>query len=252
MTIAVSREKPVLAIDIDEVLGHFVLALIEFYNATQHGKRRLCLEDFHSYRFCEVWGGNDDSATEIVEEFLRSDKFRRLKPVLGAVDAVRFLALHYDVKVVTSRQHYIEEETRRWLAIHFDELFSEVLFGNHWGVTGHKRTKQDMCREIGAVCLIDDNPKYAVDCAKHGVDALLFDLEGRYGWSKAHDTLPTNVSRVRSWDEVLQRLVGHHEPPCVHPPGQTSLPPPLRVKESAVDAHDSDEIIRIPVRNHAE
>ena len=48
--------KPVVAVDIDEVLGGFLPALIDYYNHSYNTK--FTLDDFHSYRFAEVWGGN--------------------------------------------------------------------------------------------------------------------------------------------------------------------------------------------------
>ena len=73
--------------------------------------------------------------------------------------------------------------------------------------------------------LIDDNPKYAQECADEGIDTLLFDYNLQYAWSKSlpgqrseeeeeevteHDDssgIPkgdcgTRITRVADWDEV--------------------------------------------------
>ena len=42
-------------------------------------------------------------------------------------------------------------------------------------------------REIGATVLIDDNPRYAVECASAGIDVLLYDWNMSYPWSKTPD-----------------------------------------------------------------
>lgn len=42
-------------------------------------------------------------------------------------------------------------------------------------------------REIGATVLIDDNPRYAVECASAGIDVLLYDWNMSYPWSKTSD-----------------------------------------------------------------
>ncbi len=44
-----------------------------------------------------------------------------------------------------------------------------------------------MCRDIGATVLIDDNPRYAVECASAGIDVLLYDWNDSYPWSKTAD-----------------------------------------------------------------
>lgn len=35
--------------------------------------------------------------------------------------------------------------------------------------------------------LIDDNPRYAVECASAGIDVLLYDWNDSYPWSKTAD-----------------------------------------------------------------
>ena len=35
--------------------------------------------------------------------------------------------------------------------------------------------------------LIDDNPRYAVECAEAGIDVLLYDWQLNYPWSKTAD-----------------------------------------------------------------
>ncbi len=52
-----------------------------------------------------------------------------------------------------------QDLTRRWLSSHFPDTFDAFLFGNHYSTTGQKRTKADMCKDVGAVALIDDSVK---------------------------------------------------------------------------------------------
>ena len=58
-------------------------------------------------------------------------------------------------------------------------------FGNHFALEGASRRKSEICRDVGAHVLVDDNPQYALDCAEAGVEVVLFDWERRYPWSKA-------------------------------------------------------------------
>ena len=41
-----------------------------------------------------------------------------------------------------------------------------------------------VCRDIGATVLIDDNPRYAMECAAAGIDVLLYDWNNSYPWGK--------------------------------------------------------------------
>ena len=49
---APADERPVVAVDCDEVLCQFVPAMAAYHN--HHHGTNLTLADFHSYRFCEV------------------------------------------------------------------------------------------------------------------------------------------------------------------------------------------------------
>lgn len=48
-------KKPVLAVDVDEVLAYFIPSLVEFHNESY--STTLSPESFFSYEFHEVWGG---------------------------------------------------------------------------------------------------------------------------------------------------------------------------------------------------
>lgn len=87
-----------------------------------------------SYRFAEVWGGTDAQSLEIVEPFFDSPYFKDMPLVPGAVEGVKALkSSGYELVVVTSRQLFLEAATTRWVHENFDNCFSKIVFGNHWG-----------------------------------------------------------------------------------------------------------------------
>lgn len=57
---------PLIAVDLDEVLGSFVAPLCEFHNET-YGTS-LKLSDFTSYRFCEVRPHSPPSPSLVLKE----------------------------------------------------------------------------------------------------------------------------------------------------------------------------------------
>lgn len=63
-------------------------------------------------------------------------------------------------------------------------------------------------RSLNAKVLIDDNPRYAIECAEVGIRVLLFDYENSYPWSKNElvDAHPL-VTKVKNWKEVEQQLM---------------------------------------------
>lgn len=231
---AIARgDKPMIAVDLDEVLGAFIPQLVEFYNATYATALdasaaasdppgvassasttvsppvvpALSASSFHSYHFASVWGGSDSEAQEKVAAFFASPWFADIPVLPGAQQTLQCLKSRFDFTVVTSRQHVIEPLTRRWLDEHFPGIFSGVFFGNHYGLanSGAVKGKAEMCVAVRAVCLIDDSVTYSKQCSHVLQRVLLF---GEYAWNRtpAGETLPPNVVRCVDWEEVRRQL----------------------------------------------
>lgn len=99
------------------------------------------------------------------------------------MEVLQRLKPHTDLVVVTSRQNVIKDITRDWVHTNFPNTFSEVHFGNHWAKSGTSRSKSDMCLDVGADILIDDNPRYAYECACKGMHVLLYNWNNQYPWA---------------------------------------------------------------------
>ncbi len=113
-----TRPSRIVAVDIDEVLGHFVPQLCAFHNAKYGSSFQL--SDFHSYNFWECGLGADrDDTTRICFEFFASEHFARMPVLPGAAAALTAMRNTHNVElvVVTSRQLDIEAATRTWLEV---------------------------------------------------------------------------------------------------------------------------------------
>lgn len=53
--------KPIIAIDIDEVLAYFIPALLIYHN--EHYETDLTVDSFYSYEFHKVWGGTKEECS---------------------------------------------------------------------------------------------------------------------------------------------------------------------------------------------
>ncbi|KAI9357639.1 HAD-like domain-containing protein [Zopfochytrium polystomum] len=205
--------RPVIAVDMDEVLCGTHEALVNFHN--ERFATKLTLKDFNSYAYHEVWGGTTSEAVEKVRLFYDSDHFEnRMQPVPGAVEALTKLKSHYSLIVVTSRQEFVHEATHSFINTHFPNIFDEIHFANHHLTPEESkrlkaRKKSEVCKEIGAAVLIDDALVHAKDCGSAGIRVFLFDHEGAYMWNKLPEgeILPENVTRVHSWEDVVAALV---------------------------------------------
>lgn len=201
------KRKPVLAIDIDEVLAEFVPVLAEFHNRT-YGTS-FTAEHFISYEFHEVWGGTVQEATMKVQEFFRSPLFTDGLPMLhGAYTAMRRLQKYFELHVVTSRQFAIQALTEEWINKHFTGVFTAIHFGNHYAQSGVTRSKAEICKEIGACMLVDDSVRYAQNCQQQDIPVILF---GNYAWNAhAHDGL----QRAHNWSQAVQMIFAYFPDHC--------------------------------------
>ncbi|XP_027333104.1 uncharacterized protein LOC113847966 isoform X1 [Abrus precatorius] len=200
-------QKLVVAVDVDEVLGNFVSALNKFI--ADRYSSNYSVSEYHVYEFCKIWNCSRDEADIRVHEFFKTPYFKSgIHPLPGAQTALQNLSRFCSLSVVTSRQNVIKDHTIDWIEKNYPGLFHEIHFGNHFALNGVSRSKSEICRSLNAKVLIDDNPRYAVECGDTGIRVLLFDYENSYPWSKSEsvDQHPL-VTKVKNWEEVEQQLM---------------------------------------------
>lgn len=193
-------KQKTIAVDIDDVLAISAEALVDFSNA--RWGTRLTVEDYD-----EDWGKMWQ--VDVVEERRRSDEWHASdgisskRPQEEGLTVLKHLSQSYRLVIATSRRKIIQEDTRLWLEKHYLGIFDEVHFSGIWDERtpdAHMLTKAQLCAEIGADYLIDDQVKHCVGAAEAGIQALLF---GDYNWNR-HAALPDGVTRVKNWQEVKE------------------------------------------------
>ena len=191
--------KPIIAIDIDDVLADYADGFIQFTN--EHWGTSLTIDDYDEH-WANVWKVEHD---EVVK---RADKIHELRMIKGllhkaeACDVLSRLSDRYQLIIVTSRRIQNKEDTLEWLKLHYPMIMpQEVTFSGFYDTISDDsvhRTKGKIVSSLGAAFLIDDQLKHCVSATKHGVQSLLF---GNYSWNRGED-LPDGVSRVGNWQEV--------------------------------------------------
>lgn len=198
-----SKIKKTIAIDIDEVLAAFAESFVDFSNKKwgTHLKPQDWTEDW-----AEIWKIDFEEATKREQIIYKSDIFSRAKHNPRASNVLKGLAKKYKLVIVTSRHRAVTKDTLDWIQKHFSDLFEEIHFAGFYDdLEKHplerlKATKAEICQQIGADYLIDDNPKHCIATANAGITALLF---GDYIWNRVND-LPSGVIRVKDWLAVLE------------------------------------------------
>lgn len=198
-------KRLVIAIDCDDVLVPTAQSIIDNYNLT-YGTR-LTLAHMYQPATLAEWGtDSDDEAIERVNDFLRSEDHARIVPLKEAIDAIQMLASSHELHLITGRADFLSELTKRMLDNYFTDCFSSIEHTNYIVSSTSKalrRSKGQVCREVGADILIDDHLDHGRNALEAGVEKIL--LFGDYPWNQA-DRLPNGVVRCRDWPSVVREV----------------------------------------------
>lgn len=186
-----------IGIDIDEVLANFVECFLLYYNARFNSDYNFC--DIVDYNLWNVLGGTRENMISLVYDFHETQFFRDIQPIEGSMEGVRLLNAEHRLYAVTSRQTKIKQPTIEWLEKYFSGCFSGVEFTNNYTIDGIALRKADACKKLSIGALVEDMIEHADDCAKEGINVLLFDKP----WNKDYAGVK-NITRVHDWKEIIK------------------------------------------------
>jgi uncharacterized HAD superfamily protein len=141
---------------------------------------------------------------ERVIEFYNSHEHAAALPISGSVAVLQsLLQKGYVLDVVTSRPETVREQTHSWIQKFFPDTFRNLHFTNGFGAhtSAHKRTKSEICHEIGATVLIEDALTHATEVAAAGIPVLMPDRP----WNRSET--PKGVFRIKNYQEIHDWIV---------------------------------------------
>ena len=200
------KRKPTIAMDIDDCLALFADRLAGYSN--DKWGHKLGAEDYLE-NWATMWGVSWDEVQKRIDTmFVDEEFYPTLGVVEGAREALEELGARYELVALTSRSgSLLGEMTRAWLDKEFPGKFRELRHLGSWASVSEfnlELTKGQVCKELGAEFLIDDQPKHCNAAAEVGVKALLF---GDYKWNRAAD-IHDGVVRTRDWGSVMKYFNG--------------------------------------------
>ena len=158
----------------------------------------LTLDDYYKDNFETAWGMPKDQAVLHVNAYLNSDHCHDLTPSDEALEVIARLESKYDLAIVTGRPDQVSESTSHWLNRHFPGVFNNVIFSNFFANPEKARHKGDICKELGAISLVDDHISHIQSAADFGINTYLF---GEFPWS-GNDVLPKGTQRASDWNHL--------------------------------------------------
>jgi len=198
--------KPVIAVDIDDVLAdsteHLRLQVNDRLGIDLQPHHYAVPGEYWGY-YEKVWEVNGVAHRITLEELdpIMVEDQSDVQPYAQAREVLQELAKCYRLIVVTARDVSWEPATKRWLQERFPNMFEGMHFAGH---EKGKLTKGQLCKRLGAEWLIDDNVNHAHTALDEGIRVILF---GDYGWhqgAKVHD----DVVRCKDWPAVSEYFDG--------------------------------------------
>lgn len=184
-----------IAIDIDEVLVHFVKPM------AKHNKLKMPTKNKYNYVYRNMFSITEKESTKMVRDFYDSETFKNLKPIQHSNAAIQSLRDKCDkLYIVTGRQTYARENTETWLDKHFPGMFDDLILTNSY--SPHEIQKDDICRSLNIDTIIDDNDMICGLCKNAGINSIHFaGYDGSvYPW--CHE----DSDSVLSWLELHAKL----------------------------------------------
>lgn len=198
-------KKPIVAVDVDDVLADNAAGFIAFSN--KRWGMSLTLEDYEE-DWAAVWGTDPEETDRRALEFLKSGSLAQYEHYPEARATLQHMAQSFELVVVTSRRTFLKPETDAWLERCFPGVFSATYYAGIWDSpheASRAATKTDILVSIKAQYLIDDQLKHCFAAAQQGVQAVLY---GDYKWNRSEADMPHGVHPAKGWDDVERYFDG--------------------------------------------
>ncbi len=194
------KSTMVIGVDFDDVIVSTNESMALWHNRVYGTSYKL--KDILSWELSHLWGCALEETIQRIHEFFSSVEHHSTEQVYGAVDALEILN-ERNLQIITARPMDFEQVTIRLAERHIPFLIDRFNFIN--ALTFEKvpkRTKAEVCIDLGVEVFIEDNLDYAHNVAAVAdIPVLLFDRP----WNQSDD-LPANIYRVYSWNDILERL----------------------------------------------
>lgn len=198
-------ERPIIAVDADQVSFDYLGPFCEWHNriyGTDWKVKRIRV-----YNLTEAL---DIPPEELQRRFdiFNMDHLVSLPVIDGAREGFRQLVeTGYEIVAVSDRPSKLQRQTEESFERAFGRDVSRVYLTSRGvgPILGDSVTKGTLCRDLGAVAMVEDSKERAADVREKspGTQVCLF---GRYRWNETDGELPNGIVRTYTWTDVVREV----------------------------------------------
>lgn len=190
------REKLKIGIDIDDTVADFITSYLKFYKS-KFGKV-FGVNDIEDIYLREPFGHSCEEVLDILEEFHKTDYFKEMGLIKGVKEVLDKLFFLHKIIFITSRRPTNEDATKSFLKKYFLGKPYEIYFSGD--IYQGRKTKDEICDELGINIIIEDNKFFSKNCAEKGIRVFLLDKP----WNQ--NCKHENIIRVKNWNEIIEKI----------------------------------------------
>lgn len=190
----------IIWVDLDEVLSELLDHILEYNNNMiwKQAINRNEVTDYYVHRMDNV-----DITLEEAIVWFREPMFQDIgKNKIAVVkwSKEKLLELKNDwnkLIVLTARaENVMWNYTREWINTHFSEIFSDIIFADHF--EEKHREKSEICIDEWISYMVEDNYDYANELAENWIKTYLIEKP----WNNWQENYHENIIKVKSWNEI--------------------------------------------------
>ena len=195
-------KNKIIWVDLDEVLNELLNYVLEYndYKIWSYEINRSDIKDYYIHKMEGVNISPEDAIEWFKKPMLWDMGVFKIPVLLWAKERLVDLKDNWNKLVVlTARaEEYFWEYTRKWVEVHFPDIFDDIIFADHFH-ENHKE-KSELCLEHWIEYFIEDNYDYANDIAKAWIKTYLLEKP----WNSWQNEYHKNIVRIKSWDEFMK------------------------------------------------
>ena len=188
-----------IILDFDGVLFDTWGGFISYYNTKYNTS--FSRDEVSAYGLEKLFGKSQDDVSKDIDYFIKGAG-DDLPLFDGAINGVKELSAFGKLHVATARLDVKSYRTNELIKRHFGDYIQSVLFAfdiyNQHRNTERKK-KFEICKDIDAKLIIEDDINYAKSCAENGINTFLLSN------NNVHEKLHSNITIVRDWEEVVEK-----------------------------------------------